>query len=112
MQKPSLKNKTRRVQKKLFLGEFAVYGFEISGKVALESEFDDFFDNFIDFIESRNLCFGGGYTTNYFDGFITHIERYGSASEEDRQEIENWLSSRGNLTDIKANGLIDANYGV
>ena len=71
MQKPSLKNKTKRVQKKLFLGEFAVYG-----KIEQESKFDSFFDDFMTFIESKGLCFGGGYTKSHFDGFITDIERY------------------------------------
>lgn len=112
MQKPSLKNKTKRVQKKLFLGEFAVYGFEVSGKIAQESEFDDFFDNFIEFIESRSLCFGGGYTKNFFDGFITNIEQYGSVNEEERQEVEKWLSSQDKLSDVKVNDLVDANYGI
>ena len=112
MQKPSLRNKTRRVQKKLYLGEFAVYGFEVSGKIAKESDFDNFFDDFMEFIESRNLCFGGGYTKNFFDGFITSIERYGSANEEDRQEIESWLSSQDSLSDIKVDGLVDSNYGI
>ena len=112
MQKPSLKNKSKRVQKKLFLGEFAVYGFEVSGKIAQEAEFDNFFDDFMTFIESKGLCFSGGYTTNYFDGFITHIERYGSAGEEDRQEIEKWLSFQDKLSDVKVNDLVDANYGI
>ncbi len=110
MQKLSLKNKSKRVQKKLYLGEFAVYGFEVSGKIAQESEFDDFFDNFIDFIESRNLCFGGGYTKSHFDGFITHIERYASAREDDRQEIEKWLSSQSNVMDTVIGSLVNANY--
>jgi uncharacterized protein YggL (DUF469 family) len=112
MQKSSLKNKSKRVQKKLFLGEFAVYGFEVTGKISQESEFDSFFDDFMIFIESKGLCFGGGYTKDFFDGFITHIERYGSASEEDRREVENWLSSNSNLTDIKVDGLVDSNYGI
>ena len=112
MNTPSLKNKSKRVQKKLFLGDFVIYGFEVSGNIAQEAEFDNFFDDFIEFIESSNLCFGGGYTKNFFDGFITSIERYGSASEEDRQEIEKWLSSQGNLTDMVVGSLIDANYGI
>ena len=112
MQKPSLKNKSKRVQKKLFLGEFAVYGFEVSGKIAQESEFDCFFDDFMIFIESKGLCFGGGYTKDFFDGFITHMNRYDSVSEDERQEIESWLSSQGSLSDIKVDGLVDSNYGI
>ena len=114
MQKPSLKNKSKRVQKKLFLGEFAVYGFEVSGQFTQgeDSDLDSCFDDFIDLVESRNLCFGGGYTKSYFNGFITHIDRYGSASEKDRQEIESWLLSRNNLSDIVVGSLSDAIYSV
>ena len=110
MHSPSLKNKSKRLQKKLYLGDYAVYGFEVSGKIVKEAEFDSFFDDFMAFIESRNLCFGGGYTNNCFDGFISHIERYGSASEEGRQEIEKWLSSQGDLSNIVVGSLVDAYY--
>ena len=112
MQKPLLKNKSKRVQKKLFLGEFAVYGFEVSGKIIQDVGFDSFFDDFMTFIESKGLCFGGGYTKDFFDGFITHIERNCSAGEEERQEIEKWLSFQGNLSGIVIGSLVDANYDI
>ena len=36
----------------------------------------------------------------------------GSAGEEDRQEIEAWLSSQGNLSEFKVDCLVDSNYGI
>ncbi|MCU7835645.1 MAG: YggL family protein [gamma proteobacterium symbiont of Taylorina sp.] len=113
MQAPSLKNKSKRIQKKLFLGEYAVMGFEVSGQVVEgdESEIDSCFDDFIDFTESRNLCFGGGYTGKEFDAFITSIDFRVSTTEEDRQAIEGWLSSQEKLSNIVVGDLVDANYG-
>ena len=112
MQAPSLKNKSKRVQKKLFIGEYAVLGFEVSGKFTQgqESDFDSDFDDFIDFIESRNLCFGGGYTGQEFDGFITAIDLRGSTTEDDRKTVESWLSSQDKLSNIEVGSLVDANY--
>ncbi|MBE9526576.1 MAG: DUF469 family protein [Proteobacteria bacterium] len=112
MTKPSLKNKNKRVQKKLFIGEYAVFGFDVSGQCTLgdESGFDSYFDDFIDFVESRNLCFGGGYTGKEFDAFITAIDFRVSTTEEDRQAIEKWLSSQDKLSNIVVGDLVDANY--
>lgn len=112
MQKPSLKNKSKRVQKKLFLGEYAIFGFEVSGQFTQggESEIDSCFDDFIDFVESRNLCFGGGYTRQEFDGFITAVDFRISTTEDDRQAIEEWLSSQDKLSNIVVGSLVDANY--
>ena len=112
MQKPSLKNKSKRVQKKLSLGEYAIFGFEVSGQFTQgeESEIDICFDDFIDFVESRNLCFGGGYTGKEFDGFITAIDFRISTTEDDRQAIEGWLSDQNKLSNIVVGSLVDANY--
>ena len=112
MQAPSLKNKSKRVQKKLFIGEYAVFGFEISGQFTQgdESGFDSCFDDFIDFVESRNLCFGGGYTGKEFDAFITAIDFRISTTEDDRQAIKGWLSSQDKLSNIVVGELVDANY--
>ena len=112
MQTSSLKNKSKRVQKKLYLGDYAILGFEISAKFTQEdeTEVDSFFDSFIEFTESLNLCLGVGYSTSSFNGFITSIERYKSPSEDDRIAVEKWLSSQSNISDISVGSLVDANY--
>lgn len=112
MQAPSLKNKSKRAQKKLFIGEYAVFDFEVSGQVTQgdESDFGTCFDDFIDFVESRNLCFGGGYTGKEFDAFITAIDIRVSTTEDDRLAIKNWLSSQDKLYNIVVGDLVDANY--
>lgn len=107
-------NKSRRLRKKLYLDEFAIFGFEFSCKLNLKNEedFDSFLDQFIDFIESRNLCMGGGGNTESFDAFICSDHRYGSASSEDRDAISGWLESNGSTSNIIVGQLIDANYDV
>jgi uncharacterized protein len=114
MQTPSAKNKSKRVQKKLYLGDYAVLGFEVSGQFILgdDSELDSFFDNFMAVIESNNLCFGGGYSKQGFDGFITSIERYNSTTEDDHNTIKSWLSSQTNISHVEVGDLVDANYGI
>ena len=109
-----LKHKSKRVQKKLYLGDFAILGFEVSAQFESQDEekVNLFFENFLDFTESMNLGFGGGYTIKEFDGFITAMGRYHSPSEDNRLAVEKWLCSQPNLVNIKLGGLIDANYGV
>ena len=112
MQTTSLKNKSKRVQKKLYLGDYAILGFEISAKFTQEDETDveSFFDSFIEFTESLNLCLGVGYSMSEFNGFITTMERYKSPSKDDRVAVERWLSSQSNISDIAVGSLIDVNY--
>jgi len=114
MQTPSLKNKSKRVQKKLYLGDYAVLGFEVSGQFIQgdDSDLDSFFDDFMKLIESNNLCFGGGYSKQGFDGFITSIDRYNSPTDDDLNTIKTWMSSQTNISNVELGGLIDANYGV
>ena len=76
-----LDNKKRRIQKKLFLGEFAMLGFEVSCDTKIQDfdSYDTFVDEFIDYIDALDLSFGGG-GLELFEGFICHAERYKSVS--------------------------------
>lgn len=106
------KTRKKRLRKKLYLDEFAVLGFEFSCEFELtqESEFDCLLDNFILFIESRELCMGGGGDIKSFNGFICSDHRYESASNDDRDAIKNWLDSNKTVTNIIVYPLVDANY--
>lgn len=111
---PSNKTRSKRLRKKIYVGEFSIVGFQFSCTVDLEldSEFNDFFDGLIELIESRNLSISGSGDDKSFDGVVTSIERYGSTTEDDRVAVENWLSSKQNITDIVVGNLVDAIYGV
>ncbi|MCD9493210.1 DUF469 family protein [Photobacterium phosphoreum] len=107
-------NKSKRLRKKLYLGEFAVFGFEVTCKLKHVSdvEFDVFIDDIIDVIESRNLIGGGGGSLNDYSLFICGDGRYSSASESDRAYIKDWLEINACTNSIIIGDLVDAYYGV
>lgn len=81
-----MKNRSRRLRKKLFSGEFTVYGFSIGCELSIHnaSGYDVFIDELIDFVETRSLIIGGGGSHNKFDCFVVAEGRYDSPTEEDR----------------------------
>ncbi|CAH0534007.1 hypothetical protein VST7929_01889 [Vibrio stylophorae] len=104
-------NKKRRIRKKLYMGEFAIQGFEIvcHTSVADFDQYDVFIDDFIDFLESIDLCFAGG-GFEVFDGFICSTERYGSATQAQRDQVAAWLEARAEVSQVTTGELVDANY--
>ena len=104
--------RSRRLRKKLYIDEFSVYGFEITITFADfdENSFDAFLDEMVDFIESRNLIIGGGGGIDEFEAFISSNERYGSASEDDRSAVSNWLGGKSVFQSVEVSDLVDANY--
>lgn len=103
----------RRLRKKLFLDEFAVMGFEFSASLSEFSfeQVDAFFDALLEFVTARNLEVGCGGTKDAFSGHIASIERYGSATEEDRAALEEWLKQQSGISDIVIEQLSDLYYG-
>lgn len=104
-----MRQQSRRLRKKLRLGEFQQLGFEISITLKPNLGIDDldrFLDEFIlDAIEKNDLAFGGGTDC----GFITTWKR-GSASEAHRTIVENWLSRRQDVVSVALGPLVDAWY--
>ena len=100
-----------RLRKKLYLGEFAILGFEVSCKTSITDfdQYDVFIDEFIDFIDSIGLCFGGG-GLELFEGFLCSIERYRSVTEAEQLQVAQWLEARAEVTKVEVSELIDANY--
>ncbi|CAH8190990.1 putative protein YggL [Vibrio aestuarianus] len=106
-----LENKNRRIRKKLFLGEFAILGFEVSCATSIKDfeQYDLFVDEFIDYIDSIGLCFGGG-GLELFEGFLCATERYRSVTEEEKAQVVKWLESRAEVNKVDVSELVDANY--
>lgn len=104
-----MRQQSRRLRKKLRLGEFQQLGFEIS--IILKpnlgiDDLDHFLDEFIlDAIEKNELAFGGGTGC----GFITTWKR-GSATEAHRTIVENWLRRRQEVVSVTLGQLVDAWY--
>jgi len=107
-------NKKKRLRKKLYLGEFAVYGFQFECKVNsnTEEELDKFLDDIIDLVERRELVVAGGGEPENFDMFVCSSYRYGSVTEEDRNVFAKWLSNHSLVSEITISELVDVNYGI
>ncbi len=95
----------------MYSDEFTVYGFSASCSLNVDtpSDYDVFLDEIIDFVESRDLFIGGGGSNNEFGCFVIAGGRYDSATEDDRQAMEKWLTDSGKCTDIEISALVDAN---
>ena len=111
MKLDKIENKNRRLRKKLYLGEFAILGFEVSRTTSIADfdQYDVFIDEFIDFIDSIGLCFGGG-GLELFEGFLCSIERYRSVTEVEQLQVAQWLEARAEVSKVEVSELVDANY--
>jgi hypothetical protein len=78
--------RSRRLRKKLYVGEFAIMGFEFTCKVDIDSDtqFEEFLEAFADVAEDKNLLISLDNDDEQFEGFVTSHDRYSSATEEDK----------------------------
>ena len=76
-----------------------------------DEQFDNFFDSLIEFIESRGLEIGGGGNKDKFTGYISSNARYGSATDDDRTTLEEWLNNQDGVSNISVLPLSDVYYG-
>jgi uncharacterized protein YggL (DUF469 family) len=104
------KNRSKRLRKKLHVGEFQEFGFLISFNLPenLDHEvLDGFVDQFLtQAIENNGLMFGGIIN----DGFVT-ARKGSSASEEHRILVRNWLAAHPLVTEVQIGELVDAWWG-
>jgi uncharacterized protein len=114
MKTTELVKRSNRLNKKLYIGKYAVLGFDVSFKFADvdEHEFDDFFAEMVAFVDSRDLIMGGAGGTQHFTIYISNYARYLSATEEDRGAFEQWLAGYEFISDSCVAPLSDAYYGV
>ena len=100
----------KRIRKKLFLGEFQEFGFEVQFRLPpdlSDQDQDAFFDGFLtEAIEGQGLIFDGGCGTDW-DIFITLADR-GSAKESHRKQVEDWLRKSPLVSEIRIGPLVDA----
>jgi uncharacterized protein YggL (DUF469 family) len=114
MKTTDLVKRSNRLNKKLYVGKYAVLGFEVSFKFADvdEKAFDSFFTNIVTFVDSRNLIMGGAGGTQSFTIYISSYGRYLSATEEDRRAFEQWLAGYEFIIECNVEPLSDAYYGM
>ena len=101
--------RSRRLRKKLYVGEFAIMGFEFTCKVDIDSDtqFDEFLEAFADVAEDKNLLISLDNDNEQFEGFVTSHDRYGSATEEDKAAIEAVLLAHSIVSDVEVSKLVD-----
>jgi uncharacterized protein len=100
----------KRIRKKLFLGEFQEYGFEVQFRLPPDLSDQDqeaFFNAFWDeAIDGQGLLFDGGCGTDW-DIFITLADR-GSTKEIHRKAVEEWLQKSPLVSELRIGPLVDA----
>jgi uncharacterized protein YggL (DUF469 family) len=105
----------KRLRKKKYLGEFAVYGFEITFSVRPEltqDQQDEFLDRFLaEAIEGNRLLFGGGGGPERWSGFAVADGHRISATDAQRQAVERWLGTQDGIFGIHIAPLRDAYHG-
>ena len=79
------------------VGEFQELGFKVAFQTRdglSPDEREELLDAFIhDAIEANGLSFGGGGNEMAWDGFVCRAAPRTSATQEDREAVERWLSS-------------------
>lgn len=101
--------RSRRLRKKLYLGEFAIMGFDFTCKINIDSDegYEAFIEAFADMVDSRNLFVSLDNIGEMFEGFVTSHDRYGSATDEDRAAIDAILTEQSIISDVVVNKLVD-----
>ena len=103
------KNRSRRLRKKLHVGEFIELGFNLSFAINKEISVkarDDLLDRFLtEAIYGQGLFFGGG-MGEMTEGFVS--KHRGTATEAHRQYIEMWLIKQRDVFSAEIGDLINA----
>ncbi len=103
------KKRSRRLRKKLRVGEFQELGFEtkvkLTGSYTPEEQESLVEALLLGVIEPRSLSFTGWLK----GGFVAHRSR-GSATEDDRESVRQWLLSRPEVESAVIGPLIDVWY--
>jgi len=106
--------RSKRLRKKLFLDEFATYGFELECEFKQdlpEEQISQFVDSFfIEAVSAKGLVFGGGLSSKRLSGFICSNQRYGSTTGEDKKNLHAWLCAQSAVAKVETGEIIDANY--
>lgn len=104
------KHRSRRLRKKLRVGEFQEFGVTIDltfNQTILE--FEQALDELLAYVEAQGYVFGGGgsMTGNEISGFLCKSER-GTLTETQVTGLNGWLQQMPWITEYSVSGFIDA----
>jgi len=104
----------RRLRKKKRVGEFREFGFPVRFSFSKQLSLDERNSLLEDWIrlaiEANGLQFGGGGTSNIWEGFV-ELEGRGSAADKHRRIVEEWLLKETRVLDHEVGPLIDSWHG-
>lgn len=103
------KHRSRRLRKKLRVGEFQEFGVNIELVFNHTNlEFEQAIDELLDYVEAQECVFygGGKLAGNNISGFVCRSER-GSLTETQVNELKNWLQQTPWITTFSVSGFID-----
>ena len=105
-------SRTKRLQKKMYLGEWAILGFEFSFKLteASEEQYEQFFNSLEALVNSEELYISLENDNESFQGSVTSAERYGNTTEENRAAVEALLNNNAIVSEVNVGVLVDAFY--
>ena len=105
----------KRLRKKYRVGEYQEFGFALELELAQEGkggEAPEMLQRFLnDAVEANQLCASGGGHGNKWQFFLCSCTRHGSVTEEQRQQVMNWLAGAPGLASHLVGPLVDAWYG-
>jgi uncharacterized protein YggL (DUF469 family) len=102
-------NRSRRLRKKLCVDEFQELGCELNltYRAGLDqAAIDAFLEQFIhEAIDANGLGYVGG-----FDYGFVCLDKRGSVSDEQREQVQGWLAGRSELESFTLSPLLDVWY--
>lgn len=111
-------SRTKRLQKKMYLGEWAILGFEFSFVLTEASEeqyeqyeqYEQFFNSLEALVNTEELYISLENDNESFQGSVTSAERYGNTTEENRTAVEALLNNNAIVSEVNVGVLVDAFY--
>jgi uncharacterized protein YggL (DUF469 family) len=105
-----------RMRKKFKVAEFQQLVFRVKvvfEKPMQDAPFDKFMDDFIEFVESNDLCIGalgGKLPIKVTTGVIDSLSKR-NVTKEDRKKVSSFLHKHPDVETVTVEELRDANYG-